>query len=203
MLILRKEPYERIMDLIENIEFMKIPKFKNFLSKLDQGNEKDKQSYMVIKGEGGRFLKGLGSSIHFLKLLVKKYKGFRFSDDSGRNAMDIEIEKDLNLNDRIQDFMTKIRVTYYSNHSLRMFEIDISDPHKQKTYTFRHLKEDACNYWNIPNEMKYSFQIVDEKKKVYSPRINVYSLHSKVTEANKTLLRGLHCELVSRLVYLA
>lgn len=104
-----------------------------------------------------------------------------------------------NNNNQEQEPNTKIKIVYYDDDFVGVFEIDFTDKYKQKTYTFDDLKRDSCNYWSIDYKIRNQYMIIDDQKFVFSLRLLVYDIFLKRTLKckDKTALR-LQFELVEK-----
>jgi hypothetical protein len=97
--------------------------------------------------------------------------------------------------ERIRLFQTKIRVIFGEESYL----INLDTETKREQYTMKDLKEEACNIFNIPKEIRKQYNIVNDKLFVYSSRIKVWDIHKVALENNKNSLTWAHMELLDKM----
>jgi hypothetical protein len=104
----------------------------------------------------------------------------------------VKVNLDYDL-DQLKIFESRILVKYASES----FLVDIG--RKKNYYIFDNLKEDACNFWQIPTETRDRYYIVNSKLQIYCPNLLVWDIHKiALQNNNKSNLAYMHMELLDR-----
>lgn len=130
----------------------------------------------VLTGEGGNYVKSETGIICYMSLLKQKYGNKIFNEDIKLLSPDnvVPIEAGMFNRDGLDYYQIKIN---YNNASNSSYIISFNDDHKQKTYTFDKLRNDACKMWNIPESQREKFHIMNEQKEIYSSMALVWEVH--------------------------
>jgi hypothetical protein len=97
--------------------------------------------------------------------------------------------------DQIRQFENKIKIIYFNES----FLINLDNEEKKNKYTFKDLKEEACDLFAIPKDLRKSYHIVNDKMFVYSYRTKVWDIHKMAVENNRNTLTWAHMELLDKM----
>jgi hypothetical protein len=184
---------DKIFSNLFNVDLTKISKFSKYL--IESKDRNIIESLNMIRDKGGQYLKKQGAVLYFLHLLKERYKETRIPQEGIMGMDNVILDNQIVDADDLKIFQTKVRVIYGEESYL----INLDTDEKKQNFTFKNLKDSACEFWNIPKDIQKKYHIVNGKLNVFCPGIKVWDIHKIAIENSRGGINFAHIELLDKM----